>query len=177
MVSRIKTATSEEWIQNPFPKLLPGGSGGGFRKQLGRGGRGPVITCQNSEGKRPSKNPPKVLTWSWFNCWFIRNFLGVHFFWSLTNGLGGKQNTPCCLCFLFFPCPTGLGILGSQAIQSILRREGYPKPYEALRDLTRTNEAMTKTTLGYWRFHTVDGRIPGTSRLGCLNKNLIIYMG
>lgn len=32
----------------------------------------------------------------------------------------------------------------AEAIQSILRREGYPKPYEALRDLTRTNEAMTK---------------------------------
>jgi len=31
-----------------------------------------------------------------------------------------------------------------EAIQNILRREGYPKPYEALRDLTRTNEAMTK---------------------------------
>jgi len=32
----------------------------------------------------------------------------------------------------------------AEAIQSILRREGYPKPYEALRDLTRTNEAMNK---------------------------------
>lgn len=32
----------------------------------------------------------------------------------------------------------------AEAIQNILRREGYPKPYEALRDLTRTNEAMTK---------------------------------
>merc|ERR1712146_631432 len=31
----------------------------------------------------------------------------------------------------------------AEAIQNILRREGYPKPYEALRDLTRTNEAMT----------------------------------
>merc|ERR1712232_163962 len=29
-----------------------------------------------------------------------------------------------------------------EALQNILRREGYPKPYEALRDLTRTNEAM-----------------------------------
>merc|ERR1712178_655937 len=37
----------------------------------------------------------------------------------------------------------------AEAIQSILRREGYPKPYEALRDLTRTNEAMTQT-----RIHT-----------------------
>lgn len=32
----------------------------------------------------------------------------------------------------------------AEAIQSILRREGYPKPYEALRDLTRTNEAMNQ---------------------------------
>merc|ERR1712203_1121834 len=32
----------------------------------------------------------------------------------------------------------------AEAIQSILRRERYPKPYEALRDLTRTNEAMTQ---------------------------------
>merc|ERR1712151_924609 len=30
----------------------------------------------------------------------------------------------------------------AEAIQNILRREGYPKPYEALRDLTRTNEVM-----------------------------------
>jgi len=27
----------------------------------------------------------------------------------------------------------------AEAIQTILRREGYPNPYEALRDLTRTN--------------------------------------
>uniref|UniRef100_A0A7S2IAL8 Adenylosuccinate lyase n=1 Tax=Zooxanthella nutricula TaxID=1333877 RepID=A0A7S2IAL8_9DINO len=32
----------------------------------------------------------------------------------------------------------------AEAIQNILRREAFPKPYEALRDLTRTNEAMTK---------------------------------
>jgi adenylosuccinate lyase len=31
-----------------------------------------------------------------------------------------------------------------EALQNILRREKYPKPYEALRDLTRTNEAMTQ---------------------------------
>merc|ERR1712072_1333792 len=35
-------------------------------------------------------------------------------------------------------------VVVAEAIQSILRREQYPKPYEALRDLTRTNEAMTK---------------------------------
>merc|ERR1712151_191347 len=32
----------------------------------------------------------------------------------------------------------------AEAIQSILRREGYPKPYEALRDLTRTNDVITQ---------------------------------
>jgi adenylosuccinate lyase len=31
----------------------------------------------------------------------------------------------------------------SEAIQTILRREGYPKPYEALLDLTRTNQKIT----------------------------------
>jgi adenylosuccinate lyase len=35
----------------------------------------------------------------------------------------------------------------AEAIQTILRREGYPKPYEALRDLTRTNQAITQDTL------------------------------
>jgi len=34
-------------------------------------------------------------------------------------------------------------VVVAEAIQNILRREGYPKPYEALRDLTRSNEAMT----------------------------------
>ncbi len=31
----------------------------------------------------------------------------------------------------------------AEGIQTILRREGYPKPYEALKALTRTNEQMT----------------------------------
>ncbi|MEZ4772464.1 MAG: adenylosuccinate lyase [Bacteroidia bacterium] len=35
----------------------------------------------------------------------------------------------------------------AEAIQTILRREGYPKPYEALRDLTRGNEAITEESL------------------------------
>ncbi|UII20334.1 adenylosuccinate lyase [Fulvivirga ligni] len=35
----------------------------------------------------------------------------------------------------------------AEAIQTILRREGYPKPYEALKDLTRTNEAITEKTI------------------------------
>jgi len=35
----------------------------------------------------------------------------------------------------------------SEAIQTILRREGYPKPYEALKGLTRTNEAITQSSI------------------------------
>lgn len=35
----------------------------------------------------------------------------------------------------------------AEAIQTILRREGYPKPYEALKDLTRTNTHITQQTL------------------------------
>lgn len=32
----------------------------------------------------------------------------------------------------------------AEAIQTILRREGYPKPYEALKELTRNNNAITE---------------------------------
>jgi len=35
----------------------------------------------------------------------------------------------------------------AEAIQTILRREGYPHPYEALKALTRTNERMTEETI------------------------------
>ncbi|MDD3891114.1 MAG: adenylosuccinate lyase, partial [Bacteroidales bacterium] len=38
-------------------------------------------------------------------------------------------------------------IVVSEAIQTILRREGYPNPYEALKELTRTNKAVTKDQL------------------------------
>jgi adenylosuccinate lyase len=34
-----------------------------------------------------------------------------------------------------------------EAIQSILRRENYPKPYEALLELTRTNKGVTEETI------------------------------
>ena len=34
-----------------------------------------------------------------------------------------------------------------EAIQTILRREGYPNPYEALKDLTRTGNKITKSTM------------------------------
>ena len=41
----------------------------------------------------------------------------------------------------------------AEAIQTILRREGYPKPYEALKDLTRTNAHVTQDTIAVF----VDG--------------------
>jgi adenylosuccinate lyase len=41
----------------------------------------------------------------------------------------------------------------AEAIQTILRREGFPKPYEALRDLTRTNTKITQDSISVF----VDG--------------------
>jgi len=35
----------------------------------------------------------------------------------------------------------------AEAIQTILRREAYPNPYEALKDLTRTNQQINKNTI------------------------------
>lgn len=35
----------------------------------------------------------------------------------------------------------------AEGIQTILRREGYPKPYEALKELTRTNTAITHQSI------------------------------
>lgn len=35
----------------------------------------------------------------------------------------------------------------AEAVQTVLRREGYPKPYEALKDLTRTNSVITKASM------------------------------
>ena len=36
----------------------------------------------------------------------------------------------------------------AEGIQTVLRREGYPQPYEALKALTRKNEAITAQTIG-----------------------------
>jgi len=36
----------------------------------------------------------------------------------------------------------------AEAIQTILRREGYPNPYEALKGLTRTNERINQASIG-----------------------------
>ncbi len=35
----------------------------------------------------------------------------------------------------------------AEALQTILRREGYPNPYEALKELTRTNNVINKQTI------------------------------
>ena len=35
----------------------------------------------------------------------------------------------------------------AEAIQTILRREAYPHPYEALKALTRTNKKMNEETI------------------------------
>ena len=35
----------------------------------------------------------------------------------------------------------------AEAIQNILRRESYPNPYESLKNLTRTNEKITKVKI------------------------------
>jgi len=37
--------------------------------------------------------------------------------------------------------------VAAEAIQTVLRREGYPKPYEALKELTRTNEKITADSI------------------------------
>ena len=38
----------------------------------------------------------------------------------------------------------------AEAIQTILRREAYPHPYEALKALTRTNEAITRESISHF---------------------------
>jgi adenylosuccinate lyase len=38
-------------------------------------------------------------------------------------------------------------VVVAEAIQSILRRENYPRPYEALLELTRTHQAVTRETI------------------------------
>ena len=41
----------------------------------------------------------------------------------------------------------------AEALQTILRREQYPNPYEALKALTRTNESIDKRVI----HHFIDG--------------------
>jgi len=35
----------------------------------------------------------------------------------------------------------------AEAIQTILRREGYPNPYETLKGITRTNETINQQSI------------------------------
>jgi adenylosuccinate lyase len=44
-------------------------------------------------------------------------------------------------------------IVIAEAIQTILRREGYPNPYEALKKLTRKNEIINKKTFANFIEH------------------------
>ena len=37
--------------------------------------------------------------------------------------------------------------VAAEAIQTILRREGYPNPYEALKGLTRTNTVINRNSI------------------------------
>ena len=39
-------------------------------------------------------------------------------------------------------------IVIAEGIQNILRKEGYPNPYEALKGLTRTNQSINKLSIG-----------------------------
>ena len=38
-------------------------------------------------------------------------------------------------------------VVVAEAIQTILRREGYPNPYETLKELTRTNSAINAESI------------------------------
>ncbi len=38
----------------------------------------------------------------------------------------------------------------AEAIQTILRREGYPNPYEALKELTRNNQPVNRESIGHF---------------------------
>jgi adenylosuccinate lyase len=38
----------------------------------------------------------------------------------------------------------------AEAIQTILRREDYPKPYEALKEFTRTNSKLGKKEISHF---------------------------
>ena len=48
----------------------------------------------------------------------------------------------------------------AEAIQTILRREGYPNPYEALKELTRSGSKINKETIsGFIKELDVDNKI------------------
>jgi len=64
-------------------------------------------------------------------------------FQSLTKGLGKLQ----CNEAAIHADLDGNWAVVAEAIQTILRREGYPKPYETLLALTRTNEKITEKSI------------------------------
>ncbi|MCD7976456.1 MAG: adenylosuccinate lyase [Tannerellaceae bacterium] len=64
-------------------------------------------------------------------------------FKSLTKGLGKLLLNERAL----FRDLDGCWAVVAEGIQTILRREGYPKPYEALKALTRTNEEITEKSI------------------------------
>lgn len=55
----------------------------------------------------------------------------------------------------------------AEAIQTILRREGFPKPYEALKALTRKNEQITQSTV-----HAFVDELPVSEELKAELKNI-----
>ena len=53
----------------------------------------------------------------------------------------------------------------AEGIQTILRREGYPKPYEALKELTRTNTSITEESIkAFIETLNVDEKVKATLR-------------
>ncbi|MDR1918860.1 MAG: adenylosuccinate lyase [Tannerellaceae bacterium] len=64
-------------------------------------------------------------------------------FESLTIGLGKLLLNKTILHRDLEQCPAVV----TEGIQTILRREGYPQPYEALKTLTRTNEEVTEQSI------------------------------
>ena len=64
-------------------------------------------------------------------------------FKSLTKGLGKLLLNEKAL---YRDLDDGWAVV-AEGIQTILRREGYPKPYEALKALTRTNEGITAESI------------------------------
>lgn len=64
-------------------------------------------------------------------------------FKSLTKGLGKLLLNEKALYWDLDNC----WAVVAEGIQTILRREGYPKPYEALKALTRTNEGITAESI------------------------------
>ncbi len=55
----------------------------------------------------------------------------------------------------------------AEAIQTVLRKEGYPNPYEALKNLTRKNEKITKETISAF-IETLDVKPEVKKRLSAI---------